>query len=215
MDASRDPTRGAPHEPPEAAALGRRLGERTARIGVIGLGYVGLPLMTAAAEAGFTALGFDVDPGKVEALNAGRSYIRHVDPAAIARLAATGRFGASGDLARVAEVDVVVICVPTPLTRQREPDLGFVTATAEAIAPHLRAGQLVILESTTWPGTTTEVLRPILETSGLASGRDLFLAYSPEREDPGNIDFTTTSIPKVVGGDGAAAPARAAPDKGQ
>ncbi|MDX1574672.1 MAG: nucleotide sugar dehydrogenase, partial [Kiloniellales bacterium] len=191
---------------PAGAELHRRLETGRARIAVIGLGYVGLPLLKAVAEAGFGALGLDIDPAKVNALNAGRSYLRTVDPAAIARLRATGRFEASAEFARVREVDVVVICVPTPLTRHLEPDLGFVTGTAAAIAPHLRAGQLVILESTTWPGTTTEVLRPILvEHSGLAAGEALFLAYSPEREDPGNVDFTTTRIPKVVGGDGAEA----------
>ena len=191
---------------PAGAELHRRLETGRARIAVIGLGYVGLPLLKAVAEAGFGALGLDIDPAKVDALNAGRSYLRTVDAAAIARLRATGRFEASAEFARVREVDVVVICVPTPLTRHLEPDLGFVTGTAAAIAPHLRAGQLVILESTTWPGTTTEVLRPILvEHSGLAAGEALFLAYSPEREDPGNVDFTTTRIPKVVGGDGAEA----------
>jgi UDP-N-acetyl-D-glucosamine dehydrogenase len=190
---------------PAAVELRRRLESGRARVGVIGLGYVGLPLARAVAEAGFEVLGFDVDPAKVEALNAGRSYLRTVEPAAIAGLRAAARFEAVADLARAGEVDVVVICVPTPLTRHLEPDLGYVTRTAEAIAPVLRAGQLVILESTTWPGTTTEVLRPILERSGLVAGRDLFIAYSAEREDPGNADFTTTRIPKVVGGDGAEA----------
>jgi UDP-N-acetyl-D-glucosamine dehydrogenase len=202
--------------PPSQPALGApaselldRLETGRAGVAVIGLGYVGLPLARAVAEAGFATIGFDIDPAKVEALNAGRSYLRSVEPAAIARLRAAGRFEASGELERVREVEVVVICVPTPLTRHLEPDLGFVTRTAEAIAPVLRPGQLVILESTTWPGTTTEVLRPILESTGLVAGRDLFLAYSPEREDPGNADFTTTRIPKVVGGDGAAAQALA------
>jgi UDP-N-acetyl-D-glucosamine dehydrogenase len=188
-----------------ASALNRRLRDRQATVGVIGLGYVGLPLVKAVAEAGFGAVGLDIDSVKVETLNTGRSYIRHVDDAAIAALREGGNFVASTDFARVREVDVVVICVPTPLTRHREPDLTFVVQTAEAIQPHLRAGQLVVLESTTYPGTTHEVLRPILERSGLVSGRDLFLAYSPEREDPGNIDFTISSIPKVVGGEGQAA----------
>ncbi|MDX1541796.1 MAG: nucleotide sugar dehydrogenase, partial [Geminicoccaceae bacterium] len=195
--------------PAAAAGLHQRLETGHARIGVIGLGYVGLPLVRAIAEAGFDVLGFDLDPVKVETLNAGRSYLRTVEPAALAALRAAGRFEASADLARVREVEVVVICVPTPLTRHHEPDLGFVIRVAEALEPHLEAGRLVVLESTTWPGTTTEVLRPILERSGLVSGADLFLAYSPEREDPGNLDFTTTRIPKVVGGDGAAAQALA------
>ena len=194
---------------PAASELHRRLEEGRARIGVIGLGYVGLPLVGAVAGAGFEVLGFDLDPTKIEALAAGRSYLRSVDDATIAWLQASGRFEASTDLARVADVEVVVICVPTPLTRQREPDLGFVIGTAEAITPHLRPGRLVVLESTTWPGTTTEVLRPILARSGLALGEDLFLAYSPEREDPGNPDFTTRRIPKVVGGDGPLAQALA------
>ena len=169
---------------------------------MIGLGYVGLPLVRAVAEAGFAAIGFDIDRAKVDALNDGRSYIRHVPDDAVAGLRARGRFEASADLAQVGDIDVVVICVPTPLSRHREPDLTFVVRTAEAIAPYLRPGRLVVLESTTYPGTTREILRPILEHRGLRSGVDLFLAYSPEREDPGNLDFTTGSIPKVVGGDG-------------
>lgn len=179
-----------------------RLVAREARIGVIGLGYVGLPLIQAIGEAGFVALGFDISADTIESLNAGRSHIRHIPDAAIAALRERGRLEATSDLARVGEVDVVLICVPTPLTSHREPDLRFVIDTAESIAPHLRAGQLVVLESTTYPGTTAEVLRPILERSGLESGANLFVAYSPEREDPGNIDFTTTRIPKVIGGEG-------------
>ena len=196
-------------DPGETTAdeLARKIETCTAQVGVIGLGYVGLPLVRALVEAGFPVLGFDIDPEKVTALNAGRSYIRHIGDGTIAGLRRSGRFEASADFARVAEADVVLICVPTPLTQHREPDLSFVTCTAEAIAPHLRPGQLIVLESTTYPGTTVEVVKPILERSGLASGRDWFLAYSPEREDPGNLDFTTTRIPKVIGGDG--------PDAGQ
>ena len=196
--------------PPAAAravsdALEQRLRDRTAGVAVVGLGYVGLPLVRAAAEAGFFGLGLDIDRGKVETLNAGRSYIRHIPDASIAALRASGRFEASAEFARVAETDVVLICVPTPLTRHREPDLDFVVRTAEALAPHLRPGQLVVLESTTYPGTTVEVVKPILERPGLRSGIELFLAYSPEREDPGNINHTTTATPKVVGGDGETA----------
>jgi UDP-N-acetyl-D-glucosamine dehydrogenase len=202
-------TPAAPDLPPAVAGVGRELHERLARraaeIVVIGLGYVGLPLLKAVAEAGFRALGLDIDPHKVAELNAGRSYIQHIADATIATLRQSGRFAASVDFAQVARADVLLICVPTPLTRHREPDLGFVVRTAEAIAPHLRPGQLVVLESTTYPGTTTEVVKPILERSGLRSGESLFLAYSPEREDPGNPAFTTTRIPKVVGGDGDAA----------
>lgn len=185
-----------------AAQLCERIADRGARIGIIGLGYVGLPLSIAFAEAGFHVVGFDIDAGKVEMLNGGESYIRYVPSADIARIVEQERLHATTDLAEVRDVDVVLICVPTPLTRQREPDLRFVTTTASAIAPHLKAGQLVVLESTTWPGTTVEVLRPILEGGGLRSGVDLFLAYSPEREDPGNRDHRTATIPKIVGGDG-------------
>ncbi|HEX5317530.1 MAG TPA: nucleotide sugar dehydrogenase [Stellaceae bacterium] len=175
---------------------------RTARVGVIGLGYVGLPLARAAAERGFHALGVDIDRSKVELLNAGGSYISHIAPKSIAAMRKAGRLEATDDFARLRECDAIILCVPTPLTRQREPDLTFVERTTEAIAPHLRRGQLVVLESTTYPGTTREVMRPILERSGLVSGRDFFLAYSPEREDPGNAEFGTNDIPKVVGGQG-------------
>jgi UDP-N-acetyl-D-glucosamine dehydrogenase len=178
---------------------------RTAKLGIIGLGYVGLPLARAAAERGFFVLGFDIDRSKVELLNAGGSYLRHISAQTIAAMRQAGRFAVTDDFSRLPDVDAIVICVPTPLTRQREPDLGFIVSTCETVARHLRYGQLVVLESTTYPGTTREIVRPILERSGLRAGRDFFLAYSPEREDPGNADFTTDSIPRVVGGDGAAA----------
>jgi UDP-N-acetyl-D-glucosamine dehydrogenase len=177
--------------------------QRTATIGVIGLGYVGLPLARAAAERGFAVLGFDVDGAKIAQLNAGGSYLRHIDGPSIAAVRQSGRFAATEDFSRLAEVAAIVVCVPTPLTRQREPDLGFIISTSETIARYLRAGQLVVLESTTYPGTTREVMRPILERSGLRSGHDFFLAYSPEREDPGNADFTTSDIPRIIGGDGS------------
>ncbi len=193
-----------------AAALRARFGDRSARIGIIGLGYVGLPLTIAFGEAGFGVVGVDIDPGKVERLNRGESYIRHVPSDRIAGVVDAGRFRATADFTEVGEVDAVLVCVPTPLTPQREPDLRFVTTTASTIAPHLRPGQLVVLESTTWPGTTDEELRPILEAGGLKSGVDLFLAYSPEREDPGNRDHPTATIPKVVGGDGQVAAGLAA-----
>jgi len=185
-----------------ADALAGRILGRVARVGVIGLGYVGLPLAKAIAEAGFTVTGFDIDPVKVTALNAGGSYIPYLAADELAALVRAGRLEASADFARIAGVEVILICVPTPLTRQREPDLSYVVGTLEAILPHLTPGRLLILESTTWPGTTEQVLRPRLEARGLRSGRDVFLAYSPEREDPGNIDFGTSRIPKVVGGDG-------------
>ena len=182
--------------------ISRRFQERVARVGVIGLGYVGLPLVKALADGGFTVLGFDIDPAKTSMLNRGRSYIRHIDSSFIAGLIQRGQFEATAEFARVAEVDAILVCVPTPLTRHREPDLSHVVATVETIAPHLRRGQLLVLESTTYPGTTEEVVRPLVEAIGLRSGRDVFLAYSPEREDPGNPDFGTRAIPKVVGGDG-------------
>ena len=184
-------------------AVWARIADRSARVGVIGLGYVGLPLAAAAARAGFRTLGFDIDPQKPAQLNAGRSYIDAVTGETLAELIARQRFCATDDFSRLAECDVVAICVPTPLTRQREPDLSFVEATVRAIALTLRPGQLIVLESTTYPGTTREVVKPLLERSGLRSGRDFLLAFSPEREDPGNAEFATRSIPKVVAGDGA------------
>lgn len=175
---------------------------RRTAIGVIGLGYVGLPLACVFAQRGYVVRGFDIDKVKVERINAGTSYIRHIPSKNIAALREAKRFSATDDFSGLVEVGVIIICVPTPLTRRQEPDLSFVTGTAEAIVPHLRRGHLVVLESTTYPGTTREILRPILQRGGLQSGEDFFLAYSPEREDPGNPDFSTTDIPKVVGGDG-------------
>jgi len=191
--------------PVEIDPLLGRFRDRTAKIGVVGLGYVGLPLLMAAAERGFPTLGFDIDAGKVEALNGGGSYIQRIAPARVAAMRAASRLEATSDFARLGEADAVLLCVPTPLTRQREPDLSFIVGTAEAVARTLRKGQLIVLESTTYPGTSREVVRPILERGGLASGRDFFLAYSPEREDPGNEAYGTRDIPKVVGGDGDAA----------
>ncbi len=187
------------------AALLDRIVRRQASVGVIGLGYVGLPLVQAFAAEGFTVRGFDVDDEKVAKLEAGESYIRHIPSERIARLKASGHFVASADFDGLAEVDAMLICVPTPLAAGQEPDMTYVIGTAEAIATRLRPGQLVILESTTYPGTTVEVIQPILERGGLRSGKDFYLAYSPEREDPGNPDFGTAGIPKVVGGDGTAA----------
>ena len=182
--------------------LSRRIRNHTARIGVIGLGYVGLPLVMAAADHGFRVLGFDVDRAKIDILNAGGSYIKHIRAEDIAALRESDRFNPTDDFSRLAQADVVILCVPTPLSPQREPDLSFVVRTTESVASHLRSGQLIVLESTTYPGTTREVMRPVLERSGLRSGTDFFLAYSPEREDPGNSQFGTHDIPKVVGGDG-------------
>jgi UDP-N-acetyl-D-glucosamine dehydrogenase len=182
--------------------LSRRIRDHTARIGVIGLGYVGLPLVMAAADRGFRVLGFDVDRAKIDILNAGGSYIKHIRAEDIAAFRESDRFNPTDDFARLAQADVVILCVPTPLSPQREPDLSFVVRTTESVASHLRSGQLIVLESTTYPGTTRQVMRPILERSGLRSGTDFFLAYSPEREDPGNPQFGTHDIPRVVGGDG-------------
>jgi len=178
-----------------------RIRARTARVAVVGLGYVGLPLaLTFSRRAGLPALGVDVDPEKPRALREGRSYIRHVAADDISAAVRGGILDATTDFSRVASCDAVVICVPTPLTREREPDLSFIERTGKAIAPWLRPGQAVILESTTYPGTTEEVLLPILEEgSGLLAGRDFFLAFSPERENPGS-GVATHTIPKIVGG---------------
>ncbi len=185
--------------------LVKRIEQRSFRVGIIGLGYVGLPLALAAAGAGFTVLGFDINSARVAELTEGRPGLAHIPQAELEAAIAAGRFTATADLARLGEPDALIICVPTPLTRHREPDLSFIVTTTEAIAARLRPGQLVVLESTTWPGTTAEVVKPLLEATGLTSGRDFYLAYSPEREDPGNASFGTASIPKVVGGDGEAA----------
>jgi len=179
-----------------------RFTSRSATVGIIGMGYVGLPLALAMVERGFHVIGFDVDGAKIELVNAGRSYIRHIPSDGIAQAVNSGRMAATADFGRLPEVDAIVICVPTPLTRYREPDISYVVDTTKVIAEHLRSGQLVVLESTTYPGTTNDVMRPILEAGGLRSGKDFFLAYSPEREDPGNATFGTAQIPKVVGGDG-------------
>jgi UDP-N-acetyl-D-glucosamine dehydrogenase len=183
-----------------AEELASRIELRTARIAVVGLGYVGLPLAETFAWGGYPVLGFDIDENKVAKLQRGESYIGHICPERVSELVGSGRFDATSDPGRFVEADAIVICVPTPLGEAREPDLSYITRTAEMLRPHLRQGQLVILESTTYPGTTEDVLRPILEESGLKAGQDFFLAYSPEREDPGNRDFATRNIPKVVGG---------------
>jgi UDP-N-acetyl-D-glucosamine dehydrogenase len=174
---------------------------RDATVGVVGLGYVGLPLVLAFARAGFRVRGFDVDAKKPEALLAGQSYIRHIPAGEIVELVATGRFDATTDYARTAECDALVICVPTPLTKSREPDMSFITGTCDSIRPYLKRNQLVVLESTTYPGTTDELVVPLLERSGLRNRTDFLVAFSPEREDPGNPKFTTVQIPKVVGAD--------------
>ena len=175
------------------------LSDRTATIGVVGLGYVGLPLVLRYCEVGYRVLGFDVDKAKVEALNDGRSYIEHISPDKIAGF--VGRsLQATSDLSRVREVDALILCVPTPLGKHREPDLSFVVGTVESVAPYLHPGMVLSLESTTYPGTTEEELMPRIEAQGFVVGKDIFLVFSPEREDPGNPSFSTQTIPKVCGG---------------
>jgi UDP-N-acetyl-D-glucosamine dehydrogenase len=176
-----------------------------ARVGIIGMGYVGLPLMLACTAKKFRVLGFDIDKTRVKDLNTGKSPLKHIPNAHIAAMRNAQLFEATHDMKRLAEADIVVICVPTPIGEHREPDLSFVVETVRDIARSLRPGQLVVLESTTFPGTTTEIVQPILEAGGLKSGQDFFLAFSPEREDPGNARFATSTIPKIVGGDGAVA----------
>ncbi len=181
------------------------------RVGIIGCGYVGLPLALRFAESGHLVVGFDTDSAKVEKLNAGQSYIQHIPAEKIAEYVRTGKFSATTDFSRIADRDAVLICVPTPLDERREPDLSYVEHTAQSIRPHLQRGQLIVLESTTYPGTTEELVLPILEQSGLrcpvSSGRhaedpatDFYLAFSPEREDPGNKQYSLAQIPKIVGG---------------
>jgi UDP-N-acetyl-D-glucosamine dehydrogenase len=182
------------------AELLQRIAGRTAKVGIIGQGYVGLPLALVFEEAGFSVIGFDVDPEKIEKLRRGESYIRHIGADRVAAAAKSGRFTATSDFNLLSECDAILICVPTPLGHHREPDLSFVHGTAEEIAKRLRRGQLVVLESTTYPGTTDEEVLPRLEASGLKLGEDFLLAFSPEREDPGNPSFSTRTIPKVVGG---------------
>lgn len=177
----------------------RKFADRTAVIGIVGLGYVGLPLMLRYTDAGFRVLGFDIDTFKTDSLNSGKSYIEHIPSEKIAAARRKG-FEATDDFSRIAEADAVILCVPTPLNKYREPDISFVTGTTDAVKPYLRAGQVLSLESTTYPGTTEEELLPRVEASGLKAGRDIFLVYSPEREDPGNPNFETRTIPKVVGG---------------
>jgi UDP-N-acetyl-D-glucosamine dehydrogenase len=181
-------------------SLKDKIQNKSAVVGVIGQGYVGLPLALVFWEAGFKVIGFDVDVKKVEALEKGESYIKHVGPQRVVAAVRSGGFSATSDFDRLSECDAILICVPTPLGKHREPDNSYIHATARDIARRLRRGQLVVLESTTYPGTTDEEVLPILEESGLKSPADFFLAFSPEREDPGNQDFSTRTIPKVVGG---------------
>jgi len=181
-------------------ALIDKLQARKAVIGVVGLGYVGLPLVLRYLEEGFSVRGFDVDESKVEAIHAGRSYIEHIDVAPVTAAYQSGSFEATCNFSRIEEVDAIILCVPTPLNKYREPDLSYVVGSVDTVVVHMRPGQVLSLESTTYPGTTEEELRPRIEKAGFSVGKDSFLVYSPEREDPANPDFTTRTIPKVVGG---------------
>lgn len=181
------------------SALVSKLDNRDAIIGIVGMGYVGLPLALRFSEVGYRVLGFDIDPEKVEKMNAGLSHIEHIKSAHVAAAVKAG-FQATDDISEINSVDAVILCVPTPLNRYREPDLSFVTGTTDSLVPYLRRGQVVSLESTTYPGTTEEQLLPRIESGGLKVGEDVFLVYSPEREDPGNLNFATRSIPKICGG---------------
>lgn len=177
-----------------------KLINRSAVIGVIGLGYVGLPLVRELCSAGFTVIGFDIDKAKVDMLLGGKSYIKHIDSTLIKGLVERKAFDATNDFSRLATVDAIIICVPTPLNKHREPDLSYIFDTAHIITKYLKKGQLIILESTTYPGTTDEDMRKILEKGGMVAGKDFLLAFSPEREDPNNKNFNTRTIPKIVGG---------------
>ena len=178
----------------------RRLNERSALVGIVGLGYVGLPLALRFAEVGYRVVGFDVDEAKVKSLNAGKSYIGHIPGDKVKSARGDGRFEAAAAFGRAKDCDALIICVPTPLDAYREPDLSFVVGTVESLVPHLRAGQVISLESTTYPGTTDEELVSRVEKAGFKVGRDVFVCFSPEREDPGNPQYATSNIPKICGG---------------
>ncbi len=178
----------------------KKVKDKSIIVGVLGLGYVGLPLVREFAEAGVKVVGFDIDPSKVEKLNSGKSIIKHIPDETVKHIVEEGLFKATSDMSKIKKVDVVIICVPTPLTDNREPDMQYIEKSAKTISNYLQKGQLITFESTTYPGTTRELVAPILEASGLEAGKDFHLAYSPEREDPGNKDYTTKTIPKIVGG---------------
>ena len=177
----------------------KKIDAKEAVVGIVGLGYVGLPLMLCFAEKGFHVVGLDVDSRKTTDLMNGKSYIKHIPAERIRKAVDSGLVKATVDYSEAKSCDAILICVPTPLSKNREPDLSYIVATCEAIAPHLRKGQLIVLESTTYPGTTEEVMVPLLEKSGLKTDRDIYVGFSPEREDPNRTDFSTASIPKVVG----------------
>ncbi|OMI12929.1 UDP-N-acetyl-D-glucosamine dehydrogenase [Bradyrhizobium brasilense] len=202
MAQGNDTVREAPRHP-AIIQLMDRINSRQAVVGIVGLGYVGLPLALTFVAQRFKVLGFDIDSEKVNSLNAGSSYIRHIASVDISNAVKSALFSATTEYGRLREADAIILCVPTPLTRHREPDLSYVSTTVEHLVPYLREGQLIVLESTTYPGTTRELVIPVLERSGLKSGVEILVAFSPEREDPGNPTHSTRSIPKVIGGDGA------------
>jgi len=179
--------------------LKQKIETKNAKIGVIGLGYVGLPLLLEFVDAGYHCIGFDVDEKKIRALGKKETYIKHISSERIAKIMETGLLHAATDFSRLTEMDCIIVAVPTPLDKHQQPDLSYIINTSETISKHLKKGQLVILESSTWPGTTEEVMKPILEKSGLKCSKDFYLAFSPEREDPNNPDYSTKTIPKVVG----------------
>ncbi|HLB24944.1 MAG TPA: NAD(P)-binding domain-containing protein, partial [Nitrospirota bacterium] len=200
METVLEKTEAKKNGPGAVETLISKIETKKAVVGVVGLGYVGLPLVQSFEKAGFGVMGFDKDVEKIDRLSTGKSYIKHITDESVRGMMGSGRFEPLADFARLSEPDCILICVPTPLNGYREPDLSYVLDTTRMIARTLRPGQLVVLESTTYPGTTDEEMLAILEKTGLRAGRDFFLAYSPEREDPNNGSFTTTTIPKVVGG---------------
>ncbi|MFA5863877.1 MAG: nucleotide sugar dehydrogenase [Phycisphaerae bacterium] len=181
--------------------LAEKISAKKAVVGIMGLGYVGLPLVREFCAGGLKVVGFDVDPMKIKMIQAGKSYIEHFPSALIKKLVTSKQFRATANMKELKQVDAIIICVPTPLTKTRDPDMKYVVSTAKSISENIRKDQLVILESTTYPGTTSDLVKPILEKSGLKAGKDFYLAFSPEREDPGRKDFSTATIPKVVGAD--------------
>ena len=178
----------------------QRIRDKSSKVGVVGLGYVGLPLAKALVDSGYSCVGFDTDAAKIEQLRQGQSYVGHVDADWLVEAVKAKQFESTTEVSDLSAADVIILCVPTPLDQDRQPDLSFIRGTAQQLAPYLRKGQLILLESTTYPGTTRQVVLPILEQSGLSAGRDFWLAYSPEREDPGNRSYSTRQIPRVVGG---------------
>lgn len=180
-------------------SLKQKIETKEAKVGVIGLGYVGLPLVIGFVEAGFFCVGFDIDDKKISTLNQGKTYIKHISQERIEDIVNSGRFDSTTDFSRLADVDCILVAVPTPLDRHQQPDMNFIIDTSETVSKYLRKEQLVVLESSTWPGTTEELMRPILEKSGLKCGKDFYVAFSPEREDPNNSKYSTKTIPKVIG----------------